>query len=203
MLLLSCCHRLSVRLLSRLSLLSEIRFHLNDVSAVSLNHPLILVSQLIFRSLLQVEKIGVLLLSSSFGLAEQLLKLSLLLGHRLKSGIALFLLVAGQICQVLNVLICHKRHFLSVVLDQAVGRLRVVVVTSSSLLGSRSQDALVIPVRRFEVVVEATALDIECCVRVVQGSGVGCGLLLSLTDKSADTVLLKLELRSCFGFLLL
>lgn len=138
MLLLSCCHRLSVRLLSRLGLLSEIRFHLNDVSAVSLNHPLILVSQLIFSSLLQVEKIGVLLLSSSFGLAEQLLKLSLLLGHRLKSGIALFLLVAGQICQVLNVLICHKRHFLSVVLDQAVGRLRVVVVTSSSLLSSRS-----------------------------------------------------------------
>jgi len=184
-------------------LLREIRFHLDDVSAVSLDHPLVLVSQLIFSSLLKVEKVSVLLLSSSFGLAEQRLKLSLLLGHRRKSGIALLLLVAGQVCQVFNVLICHKRHFLSVVLDQAVSRLSVVVVTSSSLLGSRSQDALVIPVRRFEVVVEATALDIECCVRVVQGGGVGCGLLLSLTDKSVDTVLLELELRSCFGFLLL
>lgn len=203
MLLLSRFHSLSVRLVSRLGLLREIRFHLDDVFAVSLNHPLVLVSQLLFGSLLQTEKVSVLVLGSGFGLAEQRLKLSLLLGHRLESGIALLLLVAGQICQVLNVLFCHKCHFLSVVLNQAVGRLRVVVVTSSSLLSSRSQDALVIPVRRFEIVVEATALDIKCCVRIVQGSRVGRGLLLSLTDKSVDTVLLELELCGRIGFLLL
>lgn len=79
----------------------------------------------------------------------------------------------------------------------------MVVVTSSSLLGSISQDALVIPMRRFEIVVKATTLDIECRVRIVQCSRVGCGLLLSLTDKSVDTVLLELKLRSRVGFLLL
>lgn len=96
-LLLSCFHGLGVRQVSRLGFLREIRFHLDDVSAMSLDHSLILVSQLLFGSLLQVEKVSVLFLSSGFGLAEQRLKLSFLLGHRLKMRIALLLLVASQI----------------------------------------------------------------------------------------------------------
>lgn len=201
MLLLSSFHGLGVRLVSRLGHLRVVCLYLDDVSAVSLDHFLVLVSKLLLDSLLLVEKLCMLFVSGGLGLVQQLLKLLLLLGHRVEVGLTLFLLVAGQICQVLHVLVSDEGELFRVVLDKTVGRLRVVVVTSGGLLSSRPQHALVTLVRRGEVVVESSALDVEGRVRIVQSGAVCCGLLLSLTDKSIDGVLLALDLRGCISFL--